>query len=124
MRRLMSIGLWALLLGLPVTTGPVPHVFGPSIAHAADGDATGCEDWDGGVGGGGGAVPPPSLGDPDDPQGSPNSRIAAQPLRVSSVSSGTNLGHGAARFRQSGMGVGIWQMRAMIVALRYYYLRF
>ena len=115
MRRLMPVGLWALLLGWMVLAAPGRHVLGPTTAYAFD-DTGSSYEQDSGNGGGGGAGA--SYGDPDGPQASPKSRTNPW------YSWGGGGWHGAAVYGQVGVVSHHWTIRDLIVALRSYYLRF
>jgi hypothetical protein len=119
MRRLMPVGLWALLLALVVVVAPGVHLLGPTNAYASDDPAGGFYDQDSGTGGGG-AGTGTSYGDPDGPQAGKQSRGLPW--------SATGLGgwRGAGVYRQAPTGfVGpVWTLRNVILALRIYYLRF
>ena len=120
MRRLMPVGLWALLLAFGILAVPGHHVLGPTTAYAfGDGGDGGSYDQDSGTGGGGGAGT--SYGDPDDPQARQKTR--GNPWRVWGGGGGWR---GAAVYGQGQVGsVGrVWTVRNLIVALRIYYLRY
>jgi len=114
MRRLMPVGLWALLLGLVVIGAPGRHVLGPADAYAFDNPSDPSYDQDSGNGGGGGGAGA-SYGDPDGPQ-------AGQKSRNTPWSSW----RGANVYGQGQVGIvgRVWTVRNLIVALRIYYLRY
>ena len=121
MRRLMPVGLWALLLGLVVLAAPGRHVLGPTNAYAFGDESGGVSyDQDSGTGGGGGAGA--SYGDPDGPQAGKSSR--GTPWRMWGGGGGGFGGAGVYGQGQVGVVGRVWTVRNLIVALRTYYLRF
>jgi len=120
MRRLMPVGLWALVLALVVIAAPGIRLLGATNAYAYGDDAAGgYYDQDSGTGGGG-AGSGTSYGDPDGPQAGKQSR--GNPWRAS----GLGGWRGAGVYGQAQVGsVGrVWTVRSWILALRIYYLRF
>jgi hypothetical protein len=115
MRRLMHVGLWALLLALVAFNAPGLHGLGSTAALAADDPNGSSYDQDSGTGGGGGAGA--SYGDPDGPQAGSKSR--SNPWRINGGS-----WRGAGVYGQARVTVGSWSVRGLILGLRYYYLRF
>ena len=122
MRRLMPVGLWALLLAVVVVAAPGARLLGATKAYAYGDDAAGgYSDQDSGTGGGGGAGSGTSYGDPDGPMFGKQSR-GGSPWRAS----GLGGWRGAGVYGQSQVGfVGhVWTVRNLILALRINYLRF
>jgi hypothetical protein len=121
MRRLMPVGVWALLLALVVVAAPGDRLLGATNAYAyGDDPAGGFSDQDSGSGGGAGGSGT-SYGDPDGPMAGKLSRGG-----YSWRSSGLGGWRGAGIYGQTQVGfVGrVWTVRNLMLSLRIYYLRF
>ena len=121
MRRLMPVGLWALVLAFVVLSVPGHHVLGARDAYAFDDPNGGSYDQDSGTGGGGGSTGASYTGDPDGPQAGSKSRTTPW-----YAWGGGTTWRGATVYGQNQVGsIGrVWTVRNLIVALRIYYLRF
>ena len=117
MRRLMPVGLWALLLALVVVAAPGIHVLGPTNAYAYGEESGTSPDMDSGGGAGSSTT---SYGDPDGP-------MAGKVSRGTPWSAMGLGGWGCAGvYGQAQVGVvgRVWTVRNLLLALRIYYLRF
>jgi hypothetical protein len=113
MRRLIVVGLCALILAVMLPCVPGLHVLGPADAFAYGEDGMAVEQDSGGGSGGPGGV---SVGDPDGPQASPKG--TSWRYQRGGTWRGANV------YGRANVSAKIWSLRDLIMGLRLYYLRF